>query len=118
MANIYYERNKEEWNRKARENYYNNKDAYMARAWKNHLLRDYGLTEDQYQKLWDSQRGLCKICNTELSEAKRRAHVDHDHITGRVRGILCANCNRGLGAFKDSINLLTIAIEYLKLGEV
>jgi hypothetical protein len=110
----YYQKNKEEMNRKARENYYANKEAYKQRAWKNHLLRSYGLTETQYQELWETQKGLCAICGGKLQEGKRLTHVDHDHETGNVRGLLCKFCNNGLGFFKDSPNYLQKAIEYLR----
>ena len=73
-------------------------------------------TLQKYENLWNNQNGLCKICESELSEGAHKPHVDHDHNTGEVRGILCANCNRGLGAFKDDKILLLKAIDYL--GEV
>lgn len=57
----------------------------------------------------EEQGGVCALCR--VTEAK---HVDHDHRTGRVRGILCFNCNRGLGYFQDSEKLLFYAIEYLE----
>lgn len=57
------------------------------------------------------QNGLCAICYSQLDS---KAHLDHDHSTNKIRGILCANCNTGLGMFRDRISILLNAIEYLK----
>lgn len=56
---------------------------------------------------------VCDICQQECSSGKRLA-VDHDHETNEIRGLLCGNCNTGLGKFKDSVKLMEIATEYLK----
>jgi len=66
-----------------------------------------------YQRLLDKQRGVCAIC---FGEPKGRTHfdVDHDDKTGQVRGLLCTNCNRGLGYFQDDWFLLRRASEYLR----
>jgi hypothetical protein len=58
----------------------------------------------------EAQGGLCAICEGPLE----RPHVDHDHETGKVRGVLCFNCNGGLGKFADSADLLQRAAEYLQ----
>ncbi|MDQ3714717.1 MAG: endonuclease VII domain-containing protein [Actinomycetota bacterium] len=55
------------------------------------------------------QDGLCAVC--QMAPA---GHVDHDHDTGKVRGLLCFNCNGGLGQFKDRIDILAAAVDYLK----
>ena len=75
----------------------------------NHLKRRYGITEADVEALKMKQGGLCAVCRT--AQAK---HVDHDHATGKVRGILCFNCNGGLGQFKDRIDRLQQAIDYLR----
>lgn len=54
------------------------------------------------------ERLVCDICNSDI-----KLHVDHDHLTGRIRGVLCANCNRGIGLFRDNKELLAKAIKYL-----
>lgn len=73
----------------------------------------YGLTIDQYRQMCDRQSGLCCICARPFG----RGCIDHDHDTGRVRGILCHTCNVGLGQFQDNPMLLARAIQYLKEPE-
>lgn len=79
------------------------------------LLRRYGLTEGQYLGLVSAQGNKCAICG-KRDRFRDVLAVDHDHKTGLVRGLLCGECNRGLGIFNDSIELLTAAIEYLRGG--
>lgn len=67
----------------------------------------YGLTEDAYVKLWNSQGGKCAICSHSY-----RLVVDHDHATGRVRGLLCAKCNTALGALGDGPALIRYLSAY------
>jgi hypothetical protein len=86
------------------------------------LLKKYGLTPKQYRNLLDDQNGRCRICQTgirgtyetERGNIRLKAVVDHDHGDGRVRGLLCTQCNSGLGFFKDSIRNLASAIVYLE----
>lgn len=75
------------------------------------LFMKYGITEIDYERLLVEQGGACAICRN--PSTGRRLSVDHDHDTGRVRGLLCFTCNIGLGSFKDSILRLESAIEYL-----
>jgi hypothetical protein len=77
------------------------------------LFREYNLTYDAYLKIKNQQNNICAICGYPLSDGMN-SHVDHDHASGSVRGILCRWCNIGLGNFKDSIQTLENAIEYLK----
>lgn len=78
------------------------------------LHRLYGLTLPEYEKILESQGGKCKICGLNKEGEFKSLSVDHCHKTGRIRGILCTRCNTGLGNFKDDIELLKKAIEYLK----
>jgi hypothetical protein len=82
------------------------------RFWKA-LLKKRGLTEEQYDQMLAAQGGGCAICGARSSDHNKRLGVDHNHQTGEVRGILCDNCNQGLGAFKESIQLLRRAMPYL-----
>ena len=68
----------------------------------------YGISAAEVQSLIEKQGGTCAICRT-----KPAVHVDHDHATGRVRGILCFACNRGLGKVGDSVEVLRAMIAYL-----
>lgn len=75
------------------------------------LKRKFGITLDDYHRLSKEQRGLCKICSQKYET--KRMHVDHCHATGKIRGLLCGNCNTGLGLFGDNVDLLQSAINYL-----
>lgn len=70
---------------------------------------NYGLSHDEYQNILDRQGGVCAIC----SEPDRKLVIDHDHQTGTVRGLLCADCNIGLGRFRDTPAYLQAAVAYL-----
>lgn len=74
----------------------------------NALKRKYNIDLISYNKLIDLQNNVCAICKN-----TGKLHVDHDHITGIVRGLLCMNCNTGIGNLKDSPELLRSAINYL-----
>lgn len=74
----------------------------------------YGITPDQYEEVVRRQLGCCAICGAENS-GKRRLHVDHDHKTGKFRGLLCSRCNSGIGMFRERELLMRRAIAYLRL---
>lgn len=79
-----------------------------------HLLRKYGLSLLEYDKMLKAQDSRCAICRTDTPGRYDRFVVDHCHETEEVRGLLCHSCNLGLGKFKDDIGLLKAAAEYLK----
>ena len=81
-----------------------------------HLSGDYGITLEKYNEIFEKQGGKCAICGSENSGSKTTKYffVDHDHSTGKVRGLLCCKCNFGIGQFNDDIELLKNAIKYLK----
>jgi len=81
------------------------------------LKRKYGMTLEDWDELFESQNRSCKICGTDSPGGKGFWHVDHDHTTNEVRGILCNGCNTGLGHFKDSLENLKKAQEYLKANK-
>ena len=83
------------------------------------LRRRYGLNEEVYQELLAGQNFRCAICGTADFDntARRLPAIDHDHSTGKVRGILCSRCNKGLGLFGDSPELMREAITYLLIGK-
>lgn len=92
----YYEANKSE------------KKKY-AREWR--LKKLYGMTWADYEKMFNDQGGVCKICG-EPSVDGRRLAIDHCHETGVVRGLLCSHCNRGLGFYKNDPDLIMKALTY------
>lgn len=87
---------------------YNDLPDNKERAIKRRRLRKYGLTEEQYESLLAKQGWQCAICGGEPKS------VDHDHVTGEVRGVLCRPCNTGLGHFKDDPERLRRAATYIE----
>lgn len=77
--------------------------------------REYGITHDEYVALLEEQGGVCAICG-DGGEGSRSLSVDHDHVTGAVRGLLCNRCNPMLGYARDNIAVLRSAIMYLAGG--
>jgi hypothetical protein len=85
--------------------------AHKDRA-KENRMKLYGLSQEAYDALLEKQDYRCAVCNKPF--ALYQPCVDHDHKTGRVRGILCHNCNIGIGKFNDKPALLELASLYLK----
>ena len=71
----------------------------------------YGITEQEYHDIWESQGYSCAICGTDDSE--RRFDVDHDKVTGKVRGILCNHCNIGIGNLNHNSYIMRKAADYI-----
>ena len=83
------------------------------------LKADFGLTVEDYQHMKETQGGVCAICNKgETSKSKsgnvKNLAVDHCHSSGKIRGLLCENCNQALGLFKDDTSIMKEAILYLE----
>lgn len=74
-------------------------------------LRRRGITVDEFWNMYDSQNGKCPICLQDI--AAEDSAIDHNHETGKIRGILCKSCNRGIGLLKDSADVLESAFKYL-----
>jgi hypothetical protein len=81
------------------------------------LLRLYNLTRSDFNSLLDSQGGGCACCGTKIPGGKGAFHVDHNHETGQVRGLLCHRCNTAIGQFEDNPKLLRLATAYLESYE-
>lgn len=81
-------------------------------------LARYGLTIELHDEMLIAQNGLCAICgkppNPDGIRAASRLHADHDHVTGKVRALLCNSCNNGIGRFRDDPALLRAAAEYIE----
>ncbi len=76
-----------------------------------------GTTQEEVDAIFESQGKKCAICQS--TEPKGlNWHLDHDHLTGKNRGVLCGICNRGLGYFKDNVETLHSAVKYLKIHSI
>lgn len=73
----------------------------------------YGLGKQEIEKLWEKQGKKCPICGKSEENSGRRFHIDHCHVTGKIRGLLCSKCNMGIGIFDESIIRMQVAIVYL-----
>lgn len=77
------------------------------------MQRKYNIDLNDYNNMFQEQKGCCDICSKKLKYLDKATHIDHCHNSNRVRGLLCNSCNLALGHFKDNINTLLKAIEYL-----
>lgn len=100
-----------EYNTKKGEKYnpYYNRDKHR----KAELRRNYNLTLDDYQRMFNEQKGYCAICGRHQTELKKTLCVDHDHVTGEIRELLCHSCNVAIGLLKDNSKITNNATEYL-----
>lgn len=120
----YYKKNRDKVRSRQKEWYEKNKiriiaekQAYAKRNPKKILhwnLAKYGVSADQFEELVVLQDGKCAVCGGKPNGGKKRLCVDHNHTTGKLRGLLCDCCNRGLGLLKDNPNILEKAIAYLR----
>ena len=86
-------------------------DAHKLRS----RIYKFGMTPEQYFALLDVQENKCALCSVDFAGIKKKQiHVDHDHATGAVRGILCMPCNVALGMLGDTVSGLERALQYLK----
>jgi len=90
------------------------REDHKKKGWQRRLRWQYGITISDYTRLLESQGWCCAICRTVESGTKSgRFVVDHDHKTGKVRGLLCSDCNCGLGLYRDNPDYLVSAAQYL-----
>lgn len=108
---------REEISKHMKEYYQKNKVTRKEYNRKN-LIKQYGITLEEYDKILLEQGNKCKICGKSKEDSKVSLCVDHNHVTGKIRGLLCISCNTALGGFKDNINILRKAIEYLERTKV
>ncbi len=95
------------------------RQRYNAVHGRKRVLAQYGFTNEDYTRLAAAQDYSCLICGVESwMEPGGSLHIDHDHATGKVRGLLCRHCNLGLGRFRDNVSLLESAIQYLRRSTV
>lgn len=82
------------------------------------MLRRYGLTIAEWDELLKAQGGRCAICRTDRAGGgDDRWHVDHDHATGQIRGLLCNSCNQAIGLLKDDPEIIAAAARYVARGK-
>lgn len=99
--------------RKARS--YRCNDCALEAARRNRFRQRYGLSPEGYKVLLDAQQGCCATCGG--TNAGKQLDVDHDHVTGKVRGLLCRRCNLALGHAQDSPEVLRRLTEYLEQAD-
>lgn len=93
-----------------------NPEKMQEKDRRNSLKRFWNMTLEEYSVMLDKQGGKCAICgqtSKNVSQRYKNLCIDHDHATGKIRGLLCDKCNRGLGLLNDSKILLKRALEYL-----
>lgn len=78
------------------------------------LKRTYGISYSEYLTMLEAQGGCCAICGTSDTGKRKAFAVDHNHTTGKVRGLLCSNCNTGIGNLKEDEGIMLRAMEYLR----
>lgn len=98
------------YRRKARQWRIDNPERRAEQKRRNQV-RAYGITPEQYTAMAEAQSGRCAICSI---KPNRELDIDHCHKTGKVRGLLCSNCNKAIGSFKDNTDILMSAIRYLQ----
>jgi len=93
---------------------YNASAHGIAQRRKRMLEKKYGMTAEQYDELVKKQGNRCAVCGIHQMELGKRFDVDHCHSTNTVRGLLCNSCNQALGLFKDKMDIIKRALNYLK----
>ena len=89
---------------------YKKSKKYKESKFKTYLKRKYRISPEEYSELLQQRNGVCDICKM----LQKKLVIDHNHITGMVRGVLCHNCNKGIGFLKDNTTILNNAIKYLE----
>lgn len=118
-------KNKEKMTLYRKTHYKENREIYLERSKKwaeknkrrrkhNVLMATHGISIDTYESMLVKQNYKCACCPTLHSDLTRGLFVDHDHITGKIRGLLCTSCNSSLGYAKDNIEVLLNMVKYLQ----
>lgn len=105
----YYRKNRKKLLDCSSKHYAKNPDKYHDSV----LRHLYGIGKPEYDRMYIAQNGLCAVCQSPPS-GKFRLAVDHDHVTGKVRALLCMNCNAALGMVHDNLDTLISMVSYLK----
>lgn len=124
----WYENNKEKRTKQINEYYIKNKEYLItaSKKWseankdrirknsERHRIKRMGISEEEYMKMFLLQNGKCAICEIHQKDIPKNFSIDHCHETGEVRGLLCNNCNAGIGFLKDDVELVKSAVKYLE----
>ena len=106
------------WHKDRKHNLQRRKSLWRDSEWPKYLERKYGITVSDYNEMLQAQDGKCAICRENPHHVRdgevMRLCVDHNHVTGQVRGLLCIDCNRGLGFFEKTDGLIDLAASYLR----
>lgn len=121
-AKKYYEKNKEACKERTKEHpsciaareKYRKKPETKERIRNWRLLQNYGITNQDYEQMLKDQDFCCAGCGLHQNVIEKKLNVDHDHATGKIRGLLCGNCNRALGLVKDNFETLLRLHKYLR----
>lgn len=97
------------YNDRQKRRYWANLDSHRLRARAAQRRRKYGLSHDEFLSMVEKQKGQCAICMVVMDSPV----VDHNHLTGKIRGLLCHNCNVAIGLFADSAFFIERALEYI-----
>lgn len=110
----YYQQRKQQRNDCNKRYRWENGEKIAIAKRKHWLTYRYGISIDEYENLFNLQNGVCLICHKPENRPNKKLAVDHDHATGKIRGLLCDKCNRALGYFDENIESMKEAIKYLQ----
>ena len=108
----YRQKNKKKLQKKSYQYYREHKIEATIRA-RQHHLKKYNLSMEDYKNLTLKQNGVCAICG-DTNNLEKNLYIDHCHISGNIRGLLCQRCNTAIGLLKDNVLILQKAINYLE----
>lgn len=110
----YYQKNKKRMRATNKAWDDSHKEARAHHMLRSRLKRMYGMTPECRDRIFRSQDGRCRICNCKITLDQFGHAIDHNHVTGKVRGILCPGCNTGIGLFRENTEALLAAIAYIE----
>jgi len=108
-ARKYYWQNKEKHKQRSREYHKNNREILRLKS----RCKNVGITVEQFRDMFSSHNGNCDICGVSQSDLTKPLYIDHDHVDGGIRGLLCPNCNSMLGHARDNLDILVAGFQYL-----
>lgn len=103
-----------EYNKVYKKQYQLDNKEKTHRDHRKYSCKQFGITVEDYNEMFEKQEGKCAICGKHQTELKKALAIDHSHKTGKVRGLLCGNCNIGIGNLQDDPYVITRALEYLQ----